>query len=87
MTRESPHRWDPSNKKGYLVCRRCGLEVRESDRQRGGLGSCVKGRWKLKREAKGVGEGLVVCGHCGKTVLKTLYCVVCGNRLQKEVKP
>jgi hypothetical protein len=46
----------------------------------------VKGRWKLKREAKSVGEGLVVCGHCGKTVIDTLYCVVCGNRLRKEVK-
>lgn len=81
MTHEAPHRWDNAPTKGYLVCLRCGLEVRESDRQRGGLGPCERGRWKLKKEAKSIGEGLVVCGYCKKTVPKTIYCVRCGNKL------
>lgn len=84
MTRDSPHRWDASPTKGFLMCRRCGLEVRISDRQRGGLGPCVKDRWKTKKTSEEVSESRIICGHCGKPVPKTLYCLNCGNKIREE---
>ena len=77
----SRHRWGPSVEKGYVKCLKCGLEVRKSDRLRGGLGPCERDRWKLKVNPPDDVSPIVECSECHKIIPNTVICAYCGAQL------
>ena len=78
MTTKKRHRWGVPSR-GMVSCRDCGLEVKESDRKRGGLGPCIIGRWKLKVKSPDDIDTLVECPECHKKVPNTITCIFCGG--------
>lgn len=63
------------------MCAECGLEVRESDARRGGLGPCIPGRWKVKNPVDDDLSALVTCKNCKKLVPNTTFCLSCAAQM------
>jgi len=77
------HKWGYSTMKGYVKCRQCGLEVKESDRKRGGLGPCTVDRWKTKQKPITEISPVILCPSCKKLVVNTIFCISCGHQLHE----
>lgn len=75
------HRWGPSIEEGYVKCLNCGLEVRKSDRSRGGLGPCETGRWKITKFKESSETALIECPNCKKQVFNSIFCIYCAHQL------
>lgn len=75
------HRWGISGDKGYVKCIKCGLEVLESDRKRGGLGPCILGRWNSIGYKELKESPFIECPNCKQEVIDNIFCIYCGHQL------